>query len=550
MCGIFAILNNDVISDENIMKSFNNIKTRGPEYSNFVRFSEYNINLGFHRLAINGLDDISNQPIKYNKIHLICNGEIYNYKSLFNLIENKPITNSDCEIIIYLYQHFGIEYTLSVLDGVFSFILYDEEEDEVFVARDPFGVRPLFYMHDSNQKLFSFASELKGLGFRDQIEEHQVGQFIPGTYSQFTYYNNKFNLIIKNKHFYLLSNSLSLNFYPFSKDSIINSIQYSLRQSVLKRCLNTDRKVACLLSGGLDSSLITMLVNENHISFYGKPVETFSIGYEGSDDLIAAKKVANHLGTNHTEILLDNYYIIDYIDKVIFAIESYDVTTIRASIGNYILGEYISQHSEAKVIFNGDGSDEVLGGYLYCSKCPNALSFDFECKQLINNIHYFDVLRSDRCISFHGLEPRTPFLDKAFVQNYLNIPSEIRYNTTIKFGEKYLLRKAFSSQFYFNTILPSDILFRKKEAFSDGVSKQKSNFYKTIREHIGKLNSLISEEKYYFDIYNKYYPNSKNLIPYKWMPKFMNAIDPSARTIFDTKIKIKDRNLVHEDIFN
>jgi asparagine synthase (glutamine-hydrolysing) len=188
----------------------------------------------------------------------------------------------------------------------------------------------------------------------------------------------------------------------------------------------------------LDSSLITALVNQINKQENGpdKKLETYSIGLEGSEDLKYARIVSDYLGTNHTEILLTEQDFIDAIPEVIYTIESYDTTTVRASIGNYLLGKYISKNSDAKVIFNGDGSDELCGGYLYMHKAPNQLEFDYECRRLLNNIYAFDVLRSDKCISSHGLEPRTPFLDRSWVQFYLSIDPKLRFHPGEKQCEK------------------------------------------------------------------------------------------------------------------
>jgi asparagine synthase (glutamine-hydrolysing) len=243
--------------------------------------------------------------------------------------------------------------------------------------------------------------------------------------------------------------------------------------------------------------------------------------------------VASYLGTNHTEIILSEADFINAIPEVICAIESYDTTTVRASIGNYKLGEYISKHSEAKVIFNGDGSDELCGGYLYMENCPDCIEFDKETNRLLDEIYMFDVLRSDKCISSHGLEPRTPFLDKSWTQFYLSIPANLRMPNA---GEctKYLLRQAFYTEE--NKILPDEILWRKKEAFSDGVSKLSKSLYEIIQESdiissiIGGDTPLDKEKIYYRAVFDTYYPNS-DILPHLWMPKYTNATDASARTL-------------------
>lgn len=246
------------------------------------------------------------------------------------------------------------------------------------------------------------------------------------------------------------------------------------------------------------------------------------------------------------------------IPEVIYAIESYDTTTVRASIGNYLLGKYISKNSSAKVIFNGDGSDELCGGYLYMNKCPDDIEFDKESRRLLKEIHLFDVLRSDKSISSHGLEPRTPFLDKSFVNFYLSIPLYFRNHRNYNNIEKFILRNAFSYRYFKDfedkQILPNEILWRKKEAFSDGVSSQGRSLYKILQENIAnKLNSyaeeiirqnkgsepyyikqkadIDTEKTYYKNIFNTFYENCENILPHYWMPKYTNAVDPSARTL-------------------
>lgn len=558
MCGIFAILNvnnNNTISRDKIQQEFEKGKNRGPEFSkldeNYIKMT-----LGFHRLAINGLNDESNQPLVIDDIVLICNGEIYNYKKLYELMNITPTTGSDCEVIIHLYKKYGIEQTLTMLDGVFSFVMFDNRttstvSNNVYVARDPLGVRPLYYLKKQITDdifIYGFASELKCLNkLNDQylLDINNTGniiQFSPGTYSIF-------NLGPKvRSHWEPVSECVPYFIPSFSHPFVtnMNLISTYLDKAVQKRCLTTERPIACLLSGGLDSSLITALVNNfyknNGIS---QQLETYSIGLEGSEDLKNARVVADYLGTNHTEILVTEQEMFGIIPEVIYAIESYDTTTVRASIGNYLLGKYISEHSDAKVIFNGDGSDELCGGYLYMNNCPDSIEFDKETRRLLKDIHLFDVLRSDKCISSHGLEPRTPFLDKNFVNFYLSIPHEERFHKNTGKCEKYLLRNSFSidnyTDFEGKQLLPNEILWRKKEAFSDGVSNHGRSLYQILQEYIVKYwenkfirqfsVSIETEKMYYKSIFESYYNNHTNVLPYFWMPKYTNATDPSARTL-------------------
>lgn len=576
MCGIFALLNNIGASWESISREFMKGQRRGPEFSK-LDTNYTGMTLGFHRLAINGLNEASNQPLVINDVALICNGEIYNYHQLYKDMGVEPETGSDCEVIIHLYLKYGIEQTLLMLDGVYAFVLYDNREQpdgikRSFVARDPLGVRPLYYLKplSNNTELMSYgyASELKCLEhfYNADIGKYTIGQFKPGSYSAFTLSGGNNDIWVSEKentpyflpifsHSWQINEQIETSLYR----QMYSNISAYLNAAVVKRCLTTERPVACLLSGGLDSSLITALVNNFYVSNnVPSKLETYSIGLSGSEDLRHARIVADYLGTKHTEILITEQQMFDAIPEVIKAIESYDTTTVRASIGNYLLGKYIAAHSDAKVIFNGDGSDELLGGYLYMNKCPDDIEFDKESRRLLRDIHLFDVLRSDKSISSHGLEPRTPFLDRSFVNFMLAVPPYFR-NHKNKRGmewnsqthdysgiEKYLLRYSFSEHFFLDyrrrQILPNEILWRKKEAFSDGVTAHGRSLFTIIQEQIcHRLNadniyhihvpSIELEKAYYKRIFDEAYPNCSHVLPYFWMPKYTNATDPSARTL-------------------
>jgi asparagine synthase (glutamine-hydrolysing) len=556
MCGIFTLLNNDLFNQSDIQQEFEKGKHRGPEFSKITSEIVRKADIGFHRLSINGLNESSNQPLVIDDIVLICNGEIYNYKELYKTMNIHPKTGSDCEVIIHLFLKYGIEQTLVMLDGVFAFILFDNRAFEdmnstnkIYVARDPYGVRPLYEL--SKKHLFyGFASELKCLSeFYNHYnlnKEVTIRQFQPGTYSVFEM-PNKVSPIwtpLQENISYFIPILCNIKLPKFN---VYATIAEYLNEAVCKRCITTERPIACLLSGGLDSSLITALVN-NYYHKQGLPnkLETYSIGIEGSEDLKYARIVAHYLGTNHTEIIVTEKDMFDAIPDVIRDIESYDTTSVRASIGNYLLGKYISEHSEAKVIFNGDGSDELFGGYLYMNKCPDDIEFDKETRRLLKDIHMFDVLRSDKCISSHGLEPRTPFLDRQFTNFVLSIPPFYRNHNNEQTFEKYLLRKSFEYPNFFNyhqkSLLPLSILWRKKEAFSDGVTSKGRSLYQILQEQIAfQLSSekqtidftpSIETERYYYKkLFDEFYPNCSHLLPYFWMPKYINATDPSARTL-------------------
>ena len=591
MCGIFALLNSSNINTDIIKNEFIKGKGRGPEFSKLDN-SYMKMSLGFHRLAINGLNEESNQPLVINNIVLICNGEIYNYKQLYNYMGIQPTTGSDCEVIIHMYLKYGIEQTLHMLDGVFAFVLFDNRitkdlNNQIFIARDPLGVRPLYYLKNKNintlekdSNLYGFASELKCLSNFTISGGYSLDQFKPGTYSIYNH-SNLTNSIWKSEKenipYFIPTFSHSWRINGDTKDILVNGI-YSkiatyLNTAVNKRCLTTERPIACLLSGGLDSSLIAALVN-NFYNYHKLPnkLETYSIGLLGSEDLKYARIVADYLNTSHTEIIVTEKEMFDAIPEVIQNIESYDTTTVRASIGNYLLGKYIAANSQAKVIFNGDGSDELFGGYLYMNKCPDDIEFDKETRRLLQDIHLFDVLRSDKCISSHGLEPRTPFLDRSFVNLILSIPPYFRNHKNIKniksindkysdntneepereksnreeSIEKYILRYSFSKDKFLDynerQLLPSEILWRKKEAFSDGVSSKGRSLYQILQEYIALYMNIEeqtdiykpcieTEKQYYKKIFDTAYPNTSHILPYYWMPKYTDATDPSARTL-------------------
>ena len=607
MCGIFSILNGsfstsspywdnfgrpiienhcnqlltetphsiDRISYGELYSMFLKGQNRGPESSKLLQMGIRAI-MGFHRLAINGLTPESDQPISIGDIHLICNGEIYNYKELYELCGATPTTHSDCEVIVHLYIKYGMEHTLRLLDGVFALVLLDQsvsvEVPLLYVARDPYGVCPLYINQYTENNPIMVSSELKMMYCEKTQKNLQALHFRPGTFSEF-YLTPGVSPTWKPKRtnvaFFLPSITFMVykGLNPETDDDYFahRHIEKRLRETLLraveKRCKCTERPIACLLSGGLDSSLVASIVSNYHAKNGLPPVETYSIGLLGSEDLKYAKIVADYLGTNHTEIVVSEADFLAAIPEVIYAIESYDTTTIRASIGNYLVGKYISTHSSAKVIFNGDGADELMGGYLYMQACPDALEYDCETRRLLSEIHAFDVLRSNKSVSTNGLEPRTPFLDREFTQTYLSIPPQVRFefpkissNDGSKdvYVEKRFIRNAFqpiqdnpdTQRYDGRAFLPETILWRKKEAFSDGVSKHSRSLFEIIQEHTNQMDlshikkvrrhvsnvPKTSEQLYYRSIFEKHFPNA-DILPRFWMPKYVAAKDASARTL-------------------
>tara|TARA_B100001063_G_scaffold66696_1_gene60687 strand:- start:337 stop:2064 length:1728 start_codon:yes stop_codon:yes gene_type:complete len=559
MCGIFALLcNNKFAKDDIIHDKWCNIfrkgRMRGPEHSIYKQHINEQLVLGFHRLAINGLDEISNQPITLGNITVICNGEIYNYKELYFEYGFQSTTNSDCEIIIHLYKQFGIEKAIELLDGVFAFVLDDSDKNIVHIGRDPFGVRPMYIFE--NESMFGLGSEMKVL---HDLGKGTISHVPPGTYSSLSLNTEGWRFVKRNIQYYdlniIYNDNEKIN-YTENEDKLrelYTEIRNRLISSVQKRVVTTDRPIACLLSGGLDSSLICALVQRQVNFLYpDKKVETYSIGLEGSEDLYYAERVAKYIGTKHTSVVVDELTFLNAIPDVVKSIETYDTTTIRASVGNYLVSKYISENSEAKVIFNGDGADELMGGYMYFHACPDSKEFNTECKRLLKNIHNYDVLRSDKSISSWGLEARTPLLDKNWVSFYLSLPIQLRNHNLSKGIEKKLIRTAFSYPLLFENkdmkpILPDEVLWRKKEAFSDGVSKQSRSWFQIIQESVELIDNLDSisipkhlktfgqpitqEQKYYYMLFHSNYPTRESILKYYWMPNYIKSTDSSARTL-------------------
>jgi asparagine synthase (glutamine-hydrolysing) len=534
MCGIFAYLSNSKISNElkiKLTKIAMLSKHRGPDntVSRMVGENKY---LVFHRLCINDLSETGNQPLNHPDdlgLTLICNGEIYNYQKLITDNSFKTRSNSDCEVILHMYKKYGIEYTVKNLDGVFAFVLIDNNLNKVYMARDPFGVRAMYLgikddNKDSSKEAVVVSSELKSVyGLANNIQ-----QFKPGCYYELNegifhqYYDYKYTIS-------------SLN----DETAILANIKQKLEKAVEKRLLS-DRPIGCLLSGGLDSSLITALVARHYPKGH---LKTFSVGMEGSVDLKYAKMVADFIGTDHHEVIFTEKQMLEGIEDDIKQIETYDTTTIRASTPMYLLCKYIKENTKATVIFSGEGSDEASGSYMYFKNAPNESEFQEECVRLMKDLCYYDNLRCDKSSAGAGLEVRVPFLDKDFLEYYMSILPKMKMPESYHI-EKYLLRKAFDD----DNLLPKEVLWRVKEAMSDGVSSQKRGWSEVIQE---KVNNEISDEDfenikakypwnppqlkesaYFREIFNKNYPGFEHTIPYYWLPKWSgDVVDPSARVL-------------------
>jgi asparagine synthase (glutamine-hydrolysing) len=498
---------------------------------------------GFHRLAINDVHPTGHQPFFHpkKKIVVICNGEIYNYTQLADEFRDKLIGTSDCEVLMWMYEKYGAEETFKRLDGVFAIVIYDGDTDTVYAGRDPYGVRPMFI--GINQDSIAMCSEMKGIHDICEKGERCIQQVPPGNYLAVELNIGEFGGYTE-YHNYRYRPDQSLQFlgdFDSVAERVCTIIRERLVNAVCKRVHLTDRPIGCLLSGGLDSSLISSIVSSHFDD--PKMLHTFSIGMEGGTDLEYARKVADFIGSTHHEILTTEEQFAETAALIIPGlIESWDTTTIRASVGNYLVSKYISENTDIKVVFNGDGSDELFGGYLYFNKAPDAKSFREECMRLLRNIHFYDGLRSDRCISECGLEARTPFLDLELVECVQSIPERWRMMAHSKM-EKWFLRAAFDFT-KFSTkkkYLPDEVLWRRKEAFSDGVSNTGRTTQTIIQEYLenrkhgmGMEDStgLELEKRYYKFQFYESYDTRESVIPGEWLPKWCGDVsDPSAREL-------------------
>ncbi len=515
MCGILGLtfVNNE--SSEIIQNTLNSellLKNRGPDDRSLTITKDYLFI--FTRLAINGLSSLSNQPFKNNIITLLCNGEIFNHKFIENEYNLTCKSDSDCECILHLYEKIGFEKMLDKLDGDFAIILYDN--NKLYFARDRIGVRPLFMGWTTNGN-FIVASTARSLdSFCKKIEP-----IVPG-WGIYDYKTRK--VIHYNYNIFIEKRVWKENAQEIIRNYIINSV---------KNRTMSDRPIGCLLSGGLDSSLICSIL----CKILGeKNVRTYSIGMKGSEDLKNAEKVSKYLGTNHTEILFTPEEGFNAIPEVIRDLESYDITTIRASVGMWLMAKYIKENTEDIVLYSGEGADELFCGYLYFHYAPSVEELGIESRRLVKNLYLYDVLRADRCISSHGLELRVPFLDKNLVKFCLEIdPKQICPQKNI---EKYILRESFKGNY-----LPNEILWRRKDGMSDGISgdsgkkwfeqiKEKVDEIISDKEYTNECNIYPSKEAYYYKkIYDTIFKTFQPEYEY-WLPKWVECNgDPSGRIL-------------------
>lgn len=520
MCGFLAIGSQE-LTLEVFDESLKEIQGRGPDQCQ----SYYSLGKtwGFNRLSIMDLSSKGMQPFQYGKSIVVCNGEIYNYPELkSNLLKDYTcLSGSDCEILLPLYKKYGLDVMVRMLDGEFAFVMYDDDTKQMMAARDPMGIRPMFYGYSKENHEISFASEAKALM---KICDN-IMPFPPGHYfldGEFICYND-------------LSDVKTVN--TDDLETIAYQLRTKLEKAVEKR-LQSDAPVGYLLSGGLDSSLVCAIAQRMH----DKPIRTFAIGMDSDPiDLKYAKQVAEYLGTAHTEVIMTKEDVLSNLRKVIYALETWDITTIRASMGMFLLCQYIHEHTDLKVILTGEVSDELFG-YKYTDFAPSPAEFQKESQKRIKELYMYDVLRADRCISANALEGRVPFADIDFVNYAMSIDPQKKMNTYNK--GKYLLRHAFEGLDY----LPDEILFREKAAFSDAVGHSMVDYLKEYADSLYTDEDVLkASEKYpycppftkesllYREIFEEFYPGQAKWIKDFWMPnktwEGCDVNDPSARVL-------------------
>ncbi|MCR5322199.1 MAG: asparagine synthase B [Lachnospiraceae bacterium] len=544
MCSIMGYKGSRITAEE-FKECFDRTISRGPDMQ---RISHYDgdVTLGFERLAIMGLHEEGMQPFELNGKAVVCNGEIYGFRPIKKELEKDYtfVSDSDCEILLPLYEKHGLKM-FGELDAEYACIIYDPAHEGLIAARDPIGIRPLFYGTFDDGSMV-FASEAKNLiGLVDEVKP-----FPPGYYwadGKFVCYRDMTKV---EGEYYRAADAAGIQTDAGNtvgtagteKDEhpelaeICRNIREKLTAGIEKR-LDADAPLGFLLSGGLDSSLVCAV----SARILGKPIRTFAIGMStDAIDLKYAKEVADYIGSEHTEVIITADDVINALPEVIAMLGTYDITTIRASIGMYLVCKYIHENTDIRVLMTGEISDELFG-YKYTDFAPDAQSFQNEAAKRIRELYMYDVLRADRCISVNSMEARVPFGDLEFVEYVMKIDPALKMNTYNK--GKYLLRHAFEDDY-----LPYDILMREKAAFSDAVGHSMVDYLKAYAEKqysdedvakagekYGFATPFTKESLLYREIFEKYYPGQAQMVKDFWMPnkewEGCNVNDPSARVL-------------------
>ncbi len=530
--------------------------TRGPDDTRIMETG--NGYLGFNRLSIMGLTPEGMQPFTLNHNAVVCNGELYGFRKMRDALKKRGYSfksDSDCEILLPMYREFGTEM-FRLLDAEFALVLYDGQSQKYIAARDPVGIRPLYYGQDE-RGAYVFSSEPKSLvgvctkimpfppghyavieaiGPKDASEAKESGTHAgikrhssdnpAGTCPAQKMELHEYRRIWKADH--MCSDDL---------ETIAVRIREKLLTGIEKR-LDADAPVGFLLSGGLDSSLVCGAAAK----LLDKPLQTFSIGMDlDAIDLKYARKVADYIGSDHHEVIMTRDDVIAALEPVIHALGTWDITTVRASIGMYLVCKWIHENTDIRVILTGEISDEIFG-YKYTDFAPSAAAFQEESEKRIREIHMYDVLRADRCISVHSLEARVPFGDLDFLSYCMAIDPQKKLNT---YGiGKYLLRHAFEQ----DDLIPREILMREKAAFSDAVGHSMrrdlmdyaetlytDEEYETKRQGYTHAMPFTKESLLYREIFEKYYPGQAQMVADFWMPnkswEGCDVNDPSASVL-------------------
>ncbi len=518
MCSIMGFCGSDA-DYEVFKKCLERTASRGPDDSRIVDTGSGL--LGFNRLAIMGLSPEGMQPFELDGSYCVCNGEIYGFKKQRDELVKLGYSfksGSDCEILLPLYFEYGVGM-FEKLDAEFALIIYDGKSGEYIAARDPIGIRPLYYGYLPSGEI-AFASEPKCLvGLCGHILPFPPGHYYKG--GKFFRYRDiaKVDKVCGD-----------------DLETVCTKIREKLIAGVEKR-LVSDAKVGFLLSGGLDSSLVCAIAAKKS----DKPIRTFAIGMDkDAIDLKYAKQAAKYIGSEHTEVFMTKEQVIASLEEVIKILGTFDITTVRASMGMYLLCKWIHENTDIRVILTGEISDELFG-YKYTDFAPSAGAFQEEAVKRIRELHMYDVLRADRCISANSLEARVPFGDLDFVSYVMSVDPRKKLNT---YGKgKYLLRHAFEGDY-----LPDEILWREKAAFSDAVGhsmvddlkEYAEKFYtdeefETLKSKYTHAAPFTKESLLYREIFEKYYPGQAEMIVDFWMPNKSwagcNVNDPSARVL-------------------
>jgi len=523
MCGLLAF-NGDVKKLPLFSENFQKLVHRGPDDTEILVTPNKKASFAFHRLAIMDPTQKGHQPFQdeRNGNVVVCNGEVYNFENLKEEYKAKFQfkSESDCEVLVPMYVELGIEKLCQKLDAEFALVIWDEKAQVLVAGRDPIGIRPLYYGF-TDQNEIMFASELKVLTpYCQRVEAFPPGHYYDG----------------KNFKSYVDLTTV-VQYSPKNFDQHLKDIREKLIEGVRKR-LVADVPVGFLLSGGLDSSLVCGIAQ----NLLKKKITTFSVGLDHNPiDIGYAKTVADYLKADHHEVYFNKQDTLSVLDKLIWHLETWDITTIRASIGMYLVCKYIREKTNIKVVLTGEISDELFG-YKYTDFAPNPEAFQQEAKKRVDELYMYDVLRADRCIAANSLEARVPFGDLDFVKSVMHIHPEFKVNTT-GVG-KWLLRKAFDGM----NLIPDSILWREKAAFSDAVGHSMVDYLKEYAEEKytqAELEAAKAKYPYgtpftkesllYRDIFEKHFKGQSHTIKDFWMPNKewanCNVADPSARVL-------------------